>query len=138
MGDEVEVEPAQLAAIVLDVGHEEVHRLACHAEVEHDGRIVGDEHVGREQQERRVGEARHVDDARARHIPSLRERARVTPHEHDGIRGLGEHRRIDEVDHLGPIVAPRRRVEEHAVAGTDAEGLARLDASPVVSTSLRG
>jgi hypothetical protein len=36
MGDEIEVEAAQLTAVVLDVGHQEVHRLAGDAEVEHD------------------------------------------------------------------------------------------------------
>ena len=56
--DQVEVEAAQLAAVVLDVGHEEVHRLAGDREVEHDRRVVGDERVRREQQLRRVGKAR--------------------------------------------------------------------------------
>ena len=38
---------------------------------------------------------------------------------------FGERRRIDEVDHLGAVVAPGRRVQQHALAGTDAESRAR-------------
>ena len=126
--DEVEVEAAQLAAVVLDVGHEEVHRLARDAEVEHHRRVVRDERIGREQQQRRVGEAGDIDDARAGGIPPLQERARVPAHEHDGVRGGGERRGIDEVDHLGPVVAPRRRVQQHALVRTDAERPSRRGA----------
>ena len=50
----------------------------------------------------------------------------MAAHEHDRIRRVGEHHRIDEVHDLGPVVAPRRRIEDHAVFGADAERPARL------------
>ncbi len=52
---EVEVEPAQLSAIVIDVGHQEVHRLSGDAEVEHHRGVVGDQGVCRQKQPCRLG-----------------------------------------------------------------------------------
>ena len=71
-----------------------------------------------------------VDDACAGLVSARLQGARVSAHQHDSIRLLGEPLRVDEIDDLGTVVAPGRRIQQHAFLRPDAQSPARRGAAP--------